>query len=377
MTKFIVSMFTVIFLIFVIILSPINSPNDHKMTLPILVTTFLVSNILMMWILSICRLIFRNINKITPYIVIRITSILHAIILYAIFSYNLQVYLTINLTTVGVGLFLYWLTRDLYFIINNKVNSTFAWELLAHNNPLNFFTYENDFSLREEMIVIFIYPLILILYPFYKLFMTPGKYFLSVSKWIESKFSPEINKASTTTDNNIQYEKFVPKPFSVSSYEINTPSTYQASFISEDVPLPNKYSEKDVHQYVYQSLKIAFGFRTQDMEKEFPITMGSKPKRADIVIFRSGSAHRQENILIIVECKRADKKNNANGKEQLLSYMSACINARFGVLAGANWQVWEKNLAYDGYKFQYLEHLPNAADQTINFHYDPPGQIYE
>ena len=125
--------------------------------------------------------------------------------------------------------------------------------------------------------------------------------------------------------------------------------TSPTSSVSPNIDL---LPEESVRQYVQNQLTSTFGFSPQDIAIEIPIQLGSSAKRADIVVYKHGSPQRQENILIIVECKRADKPESKAAERQLKSYLAACINARFGILATAQWRVFEKLTGYHGFEFR-------------------------
>ena len=95
----------------------------------------------------------------------------------------------------------------------------------------------------------------------------------------------------------------------------------------------NNTPEEYVRQNVEKALYHQYHYPKEDCEPEFSIKYGSSSKRVDIAIFESGKPHKQDNIYIIIETKRA--KTNPNGKkdgiEQLKSYMSACLNVRYGL----------------------------------------------
>ena len=80
------------------------------------------------------------------------------------------------------------------------------------------------------------------------------------------------------------------------------------------------------------------------MAVEFSVKMGTKRKRADIVIFKAGGPRRQDTVAIIVEAKRENTppKDKDEGVEQLKSYMSACSSCRFGLWVGSEKLVYEK-----------------------------------
>src|SRR4051812_18707775 len=64
--------------------------------------------------------------------------------------------------------------------------------------------------------------------------------------------------------------------------------------------------EENVRQRWARSLVTDYGYETTDIDIEFPIQMGSSRKRADLVIFKPGSDHTQQNVIIIIEAKRDD-----------------------------------------------------------------------
>ena len=92
--------------------------------------------------------------------------------------------------------------------------------------------------------------------------------------------------------------------------------------------------EEYVRQNLERALVEQYGYPAADCEPEFRIKVGSSRRRAaDIAVFAAGAEHLQEHAYIIVECKRADTKpgDRRNGIEQLKSYLSASLNARYGL----------------------------------------------
>lgn len=100
--------------------------------------------------------------------------------------------------------------------------------------------------------------------------------------------------------------------------------------------LRNNTPEEQVRQVVARSLVEEYGYNKKDIEIEFSIKMGSKRKAVDIAIFYESKEHTQANIYIICETKREDVKpyDKDEGVKQLFSYMSACLNATFGLWVG-------------------------------------------
>ena len=103
--------------------------------------------------------------------------------------------------------------------------------------------------------------------------------------------------------------------------------------------------EEHVRQRWARSLVDEYGYDIADMAVEFSVKMGTKRKRADIVIFKAGGPRRQDTVAIIVEAKREDvsPKDKAEGVEQLKSYMSACSSCRFGLWVGSEKLTYEKS----------------------------------
>ncbi len=91
--------------------------------------------------------------------------------------------------------------------------------------------------------------------------------------------------------------------------------------------------EEYVRQEIAKSLVREYEYPKRTVEVEFKIKLGSSSKRADLVIFPDGADHKQEEVWIIVECKKKDVKpsDKSEGVEQLKSYIAACPNARFGM----------------------------------------------
>jgi type I restriction enzyme M protein len=103
--------------------------------------------------------------------------------------------------------------------------------------------------------------------------------------------------------------------------------------------------EEHVRQRVARSLVEEYGYQKDDLHIEFPIKMGSGPKkRIDIGIFPRGAEHTQGTLQIIIETKREDVRPSdvKDGVGQLWSYLAACINARWGLWVGSELLAYEK-----------------------------------
>jgi type I restriction enzyme M protein len=123
-----------------------------------------------------------------------------------------------------------------------------------------------------------------------------------------------------------------------------------------------------------------YGYDKADIEVEFTVNLGRSKKRVDLAIFPPEAPHKQEKIYIVVECKREEVRpaDRDNGVEQLKSYMSACMNARFGMWVGAELQVWEKvDLTGGRYDLVEVADLPRFgfdAPQPLTFAELVPAQ---
>jgi type I restriction enzyme M protein len=100
-----------------------------------------------------------------------------------------------------------------------------------------------------------------------------------------------------------------------------------------DQKIRNDTPEEYVRQNIERRLILELGFKLEQIAVEFPITMGSSSKRVDLAIFKDEDNHSQENVWILIECKRdtIEPKNKNDGVDQLKSYLAACPNAEWGM----------------------------------------------
>lgn len=137
--------------------------------------------------------------------------------------------------------------------------------------------------------------------------------------------------------------------------------------------LVNDTPEEYVRQNVEKALIRQYRYLPDDCEPEFPIKVGSATKRADIVIFEKGKPHKQEFAYIIVETKKAktNPSGKRNGIEQLKSYMSACLNAKFGLWTnGDDRYCLAKREKNGGYVYDEIPEIP-AFGQAESEIYHP------
>ncbi len=96
----------------------------------------------------------------------------------------------------------------------------------------------------------------------------------------------------------------------------------------------NDTPEEYVRQTVEKRLVMEHKYKPSQIQVEYTLSLGSTKPRADIVIFDKDCENQtQENIKIIIECKResVDINNAKDGVEQLKSYMAACTNCEWGM----------------------------------------------
>lgn len=95
----------------------------------------------------------------------------------------------------------------------------------------------------------------------------------------------------------------------------------------------NETPEEYVRQEIAKSLVREYRYEKTHIKVEFTVRVGSKKPRADLVIFPAATEHKQENAIIIVECKSAKVKaeDKKDGVGQLQSYMAACPNVAYGM----------------------------------------------
>ncbi len=95
----------------------------------------------------------------------------------------------------------------------------------------------------------------------------------------------------------------------------------------------NETPEEYVRQEVEKSIVREYGYSRDDIRVEFGIKMGSAKPRIDLALFPEHASQKQENIWAIIECKASDtpSTHKKEGIEQSKSYMSACVNAEFGM----------------------------------------------
>ena len=100
-----------------------------------------------------------------------------------------------------------------------------------------------------------------------------------------------------------------------------------------DGKIRNDTPEEYVRQNIERRLVLELGYPPEQIAVEFPIKIGSRSVRVDLVVFPEGREHTQSNAWIMVECKRdtVQPSSQKDGVAQLQSYMAACPNTEWGM----------------------------------------------
>ena len=119
--------------------------------------------------------------------------------------------------------------------------------------------------------------------------------------------------------------------------------------------------EEYVRQNVERDLVHRLDYPANDCAPEFRIRVGSSNKRIDIAVFHPGSEHMQENIYIVVECKKpgTNPQNRRDGIEQCKSYIASCVNAKYGLWTnGDDRYLFAKREKRGAFSFDEIVELP-------------------
>lgn len=127
----------------------------------------------------------------------------------------------------------------------------------------------------------------------------------------------------------------------------------------------NDTPEEYVRQTIEKRLVNEHKYKTKQIEIEYTLKLGSNKPRADIVIFEDETTeHKQENIKIIIECKKdtVDIKNSKEGVSQLKSYMSACPNCIWGMWTNGKQKEVFKKYIDENNKIAFMDYndIPSA-----------------
>jgi type I restriction enzyme M protein len=115
--------------------------------------------------------------------------------------------------------------------------------------------------------------------------------------------------------------------------------------------IPNKPENREAKVPFEKRLVEEYGYPKEVLEPEFRIQKGSALiGPADIIIFYPNKPHIQENIFLVVENKR---KNRKDGLDQLKSYLAPCKRAQ--------WGVW-----FNGEEIEYLRVTDKGYKKVFN-----------
>jgi len=127
--------------------------------------------------------------------------------------------------------------------------------------------------------------------------------------------------------------------------------------------------EEHVRQEIAKSLVREYRYPKSHIAVEFPIQMGTRKPRADLVIFTPEQPHVQEHARIIVECKAPTIKmgDKDNGVGQLKSYLDACPNAIFGMWINGVERVCYRRVEKAGKRFwEEVPDLPRYGKEDVD-----------
>ena len=106
--------------------------------------------------------------------------------------------------------------------------------------------------------------------------------------------------------------------------------------------IPNKPENREAKVVIEERLHKEYGYSLDEMQPEYAVRKGSVLiGNADVVIFHNSNDYSQENVKIIVECKR---KNRKDGVEQLKTYLAGCQSAEYGIWFNGNEIIYIKRL---------------------------------
>ena len=121
----------------------------------------------------------------------------------------------------------------------------------------------------------------------------------------------------------------------------------------------NDTPEEYVRQTIEKRLINEHKYLPSQIKIEFILQLGSNKPRTDIVVFdKNRTNHTQENIRIIIECKKEniEARNAKEGVEQLKSYMSACPNCEWGMWTNGKQKFVYRKFVNDKGKIDFMDY---------------------
>jgi len=126
----------------------------------------------------------------------------------------------------------------------------------------------------------------------------------------------------------------------------------------------NDTPEEYVRQNIEKRLVNEHKYAIDQIAVEFGVRIGSSKRRADIVIFPDGATHSQENIQVIIECKKeaVEPSDRKDGVDQLKSYMSSCANCEWGMWTNGKHKEVLRKISSEKDKIEFMEFndIPSA-----------------
>ena len=131
---------------------------------------------------------------------------------------------------------------------------------------------------------------------------------------------------------------------------------------------PRDTPEERVRRAVITHL-LELGFNKTQLHSEFLVQMGSSTRYIDIAVFPDGRVHHQDNVWLVVECKREDLRPGLRDKGvlQLKSYLAVCPNALYGLFTTSEHHVILKR-KFNGHRLSWLtlSELPDFHQELFN-----------
>lgn len=120
-------------------------------------------------------------------------------------------------------------------------------------------------------------------------------------------------------------------------------------FISGTKELKDTAKEQ-VRQRIARALFHEYGISVDDMEADFPLTVGGRKRRVDIAIFRPGQPHMQEKLRRVVIC-RPEPTQNKRGAVKMRDYAQAAkdleeIKPFFEEVDSCQYGLWTNGLEF-------------------------------
>lgn len=140
----------------------------------------------------------------------------------------------------------------------------------------------------------------------------------------------------------------------------------------------NDTPEEYVRQNVERDIVRRLEYESTRCRPEYRIKVGSSRKAVDIAVFDAGADHTQENIRLIVECKRpgTSPHDRREGIDQLKSYLAACVNAEFGLWTNGDDRYSLAKRSRDGsHVFDEIVDIPGAHQSEADLERPSPSDL--